>query len=79
MNATTFISNVPSLSNAPFPDLYPYLWILKRVDESKWAGLEKLTHLEVVLLENNPDLTLAKINELKKALPNCKIEHNAKK
>jgi len=29
-------------------------------------------------LNNNPDLTKAQITELQKALPNCKITHNAK-
>ena len=35
--------------------------------------LEKLTQLEMLNLRNNPDLTKAQIDELKKALPNCKI------
>jgi hypothetical protein len=30
-------------------------------------------------LRNNPDLTKAQIAELQKALPKCKIIHNAKK
>ena len=42
-------------------------------------GLEKLTKLENLDLENNPDLTKAQIEGLKKALPKCKIQHNAKK
>jgi hypothetical protein len=29
-------------------------------------------------LSDNPDLTKAQIGELQKALPKCKIEHNAK-
>jgi Leucine-rich repeat (LRR) protein len=41
-------------------------------------GLEKLTQLTNLLLERNPDLTKAQIAELQKALPKCKIEHNAK-
>ena len=36
-------------------------------------GLEKLTQLKVLDLTNNPNLTKAQIDELKKALPNCKI------
>ena len=36
-------------------------------------GLEKLTQLEVLSLRNNPDLTKAQIDELKKALPECDI------
>ena len=42
-------------------------------------GLEKLTQLKTLSLHNNPDLTKAQIEELQKALPNCKIIHNAKK
>ena len=41
-------------------------------------GLEKLTQLTHLYLENNPDLTKAQIDELQKALPKCKITHNAK-
>ncbi len=36
-------------------------------------GLEKLTHLTHLYLEDNPDLTFAQIDELKKALPKCRI------
>jgi hypothetical protein len=42
-------------------------------------GLEKLTQLEVLFLDDNPDLTKAQIAELKKALPNCKIKSNPTK
>ena len=42
-------------------------------------GLEKLTQLKVLNLQHNPDLPKAQIDELQKALPKCKIEHNAKK
>ena len=42
-------------------------------------GLEKLDQLKVLFLDGNPALTKAQIDELKKALPDCKIEHNAKK
>ena len=41
-------------------------------------GLEKLTKLESLFLLGNPDLTKAQIDQLQKALPNCKIDHNAK-
>ena len=41
-------------------------------------GLEKLTKLEKLILRRNPDLTKAQIDELQKALPECKIEHDAK-
>ena len=39
-------------------------------------GLEKLTQLTHLYLENNPDLTKAQIAELQKALPKCKISHD---
>ena len=42
-------------------------------------GLEKLTQLKVLRLIDNPDLTKAHIDQLKKALPNCKILSNPKK
>jgi hypothetical protein len=42
-------------------------------------GLEKLTQLEKLILYVNPDLTKAQIDELQKALPKCKIIHNAEK
>jgi hypothetical protein len=42
-------------------------------------GLEKLTRLRILFLDGNPDLTKAQIDELQKALPKCKIYHNAKK
>jgi len=42
-------------------------------------GLEKLTQSEELALADNPDLTKAQIAELQKALPKCKILHNAKK
>jgi len=40
--------------------------------------LEKLTQLETLFLLGNRNLTKAQIDELQKALPNCKIDHNAK-
>jgi Leucine-rich repeat (LRR) protein len=42
-------------------------------------GLEKLTQLKGLNLRDNPDLTKAQIDELKKALPNCLIWSNPKK
>ena len=36
-------------------------------------GLEKLTKLKLLDLEDNPALTKAQIAELQKALPNCRI------
>jgi len=40
--------------------------------------LEKLKQLKILYLKDNPDLTKAQIAELQKALPNYKIDHNAK-
>ena len=42
-------------------------------------GLEKLTQLEVLNIRGNPDLTKAQIDELQKALPNCKISSDPTK
>ena len=42
------------------------------------TGLEKLMKLKFLWLNDNPDLTKAQIDELQKALPDCKIFHNAK-
>jgi len=43
------------------------------------TGLEKLTQLKGLMLKANPDLTKAQIDELKKALPKCKIYSNPTK
>ena len=42
-------------------------------------GLEKLTKLRELWLDDNPDLTKAQIAELQKALPNCNISSNPTK
>ena len=42
-------------------------------------GLEKLTQLKELYLNDNPDLTKAQIDQLQKALPKCKIYSNPKK
>ncbi len=42
-------------------------------------GLENLDQLKVLSLRNNPDLTKAQIDELKKALPKCDIRSNPTK
>ena len=42
-------------------------------------GLEKLTKLRELNLEDNLALTKAQIDQLQKALPKCKIYHDAKK
>jgi protein phosphatase 1 regulatory subunit 7 len=39
-------------------------------------GLENLTQLKYLYLQNNPDLTKAQIDELQKALPKCRIGSN---
>ena len=44
-------------------------------DLSPIVNMDKLEKLD---LSFNPNLTKAQIAELQKALPNCKIEHNAK-
>ena len=40
------------------------------------SALVKLTHLEKLSLEYNPNLIKAEIDNLQKALPNCKIAHH---
>ena len=42
-------------------------------------GLEKLDQLTFLNLKDNPALTKAQIDQLKKALPKCKIESNPTK
>jgi len=42
-------------------------------------GLENLTQLTHLDLEGNPDLTKAQIEQLKKALPKCRIYSNPTK
>ena len=42
-------------------------------------GLEKLTQLTLLNLQDNPGLTKAQIVELQKALPKCKISSNPTK
>ena len=43
------------------------------------TGLEKLTQLKELYLIGNPDLTKAQIDQLQKALPNCRIISNPTK
>ena len=42
-------------------------------------GLEKLTKLTELRLQDNPDLTKAQIDQLQKALPKCEISSNPTK
>ena len=53
-----------------------------RLDDNQLTsvkGLENLTQLKELSLDSNYDLTKAQITELQKALPKCKITHDAKK
>jgi len=43
------------------------------------SPLKELTELRRLHLVDNPGLTKALIAELQKALPRCRVEHNAKK
>jgi hypothetical protein len=54
------------------------LW-LPRNQLTDVKGLKKLTRLTELDLIDNPDLTKAQIDELKKALPKCKIRSNPTK
>ena len=54
------------------------LW-LPRNQLTDVKGLKKLTRLTELDLIDNPDLTKAQIDELKKALPKCKISSNPTK
>ena len=53
-----------------------YLSSNQLTDVSVLAGL---TQLKELYLTENPNLTKAEIDKLQKALPKCKISHNAKK
>jgi hypothetical protein len=53
-------------------DIYYSRWHLTGIPK----GLEKLTQLDGLDLEGNPDLTRAQIDELQKALPKCDIRSN---
>ena len=48
---------------------------LERNQLTDVKSLEKLTQLELLWLHDNPALTKAQIDELDKALPNCRILH----
>ena len=54
------------------------LWLPDELTEVP-RGLERLTQLKELYLDHNPDLTKAQIDELKKALPKCKIYSNPTK
>ena len=65
------------LVNHLFANHLRTLWIVDN-QLTNVKGLENLTKLTYLDLKDNPDLTKAQIDELQKALPNCKIEHDAK-
>ena len=48
-------------------------------EERLMKGLDNLTQLTFLNLEDNPSLTKAQIAELQKALPKCEIKINPKK
>ena len=52
---------------------------VRRRGSGSVKGLEKLTQLKQLNLENNLDLTKAQIEELQKALPKCEIVSNPTK
>ena len=68
----TDVKGLEKLTNLKWLQLY-------RNQLTDVKGLEKLTQLELMDLSNNPDLTKAQITELQKALPKCKISHDAKR
>ena len=49
---------------------------LERNNINNLTPLEGLIKLRGLHLENNPNLTLAEIHKLEKALPGCKITHD---
>ena len=71
-NQLTDVSGLEKLPKV----MYLFLTANKLTDVK---GLEKLTQLTVLYLNDNPNLTKAQIDALKKALPKCKITHNATK
>ena len=79
-------SKILHLENNQISDLVP-LSGLKRLDLlylrynqiSDLTPLSGLLSLKSLDLSDNPDLKIAEIEKLQKALPNCKIEHNTNK
>ena len=68
----TDVKGLEKLTQLTFLDLYD-----NKLTDVK--GLEKLTQLTYLDLSNNPDLTKAQINQLKKTLPKCLIGSNPTK
>ena len=48
------------------------------LNDNQLTDISALAKLKELDLRNNPDLTKAKIEKLQKALPKCRIYHNAK-
>jgi Leucine-rich repeat (LRR) protein len=71
-NRLTDLAPLAGLSNLRELQLH----VNQLTDLSPLAGLKQLTTLR---LSDNPKLTRAEIDKLQKALPKCKITHNAKK
>ena len=71
-NGLTDVKGLEKLTQLTFLDLYD-----NKLTDVK--GLEKLTQLTYLSLSNNPDLTKAQINQLKKTLPKCLIGSNPTK
>ena len=71
-NGLTDVKGLEKLTQLTFLDLYD-----NKLTDVK--GLEKLTQLTYLDLSNNPDLTKAQINQLKKTLPKCLIGSNPTK
>jgi hypothetical protein len=71
-NQLTDLKGLEKLTKLEFLNLYN-----NQLTDLK--GLEKLTQLGELELRDNPDLTKAQIDELQKALPNCRIISNPTK
>ena len=50
-----------------------------QIADEQLKHLAGLTELELLVLTNNSNLTKAEIEKLQKALPKCRISHNATK
>lgn len=61
----------------PISRLSKLSWLnLGRNQIKDLSPLKSLPHLKKLYIYENPNLTLYEVEELKKALPNCKIFHN---
>ena len=73
-NQLTVVSALMGLTQLEFVD-FQY----NQLTDGQLKHLAQLKKLKFLYLHNNPALTKAQIAELQKALPKCKITHNAKK